>query len=524
MNVLIVDDIATNRKLLRITLEAEGYATCEAADGVEALEMLARETVDAVISDILMPNMDGYQLCHALRKDTRWGALPFIFYTATYTSADDEQLASKMGGNRFLRKPATAKVICAALKEVTDGNLARVTPKPDPDHEVHVLQEYSGRLVNKLEQRSLQLARQNEDLLRLQERYRDLLENTSDLTQTLALDGRILHANRAWQTALGYGADELGQLSVFDIIHPDQRGHCRALFARLPADGAPGPFEVRMVARDGRELTVEANVKVQLADGVPNSVRCIFRDLTARAEFAEEHGRLALRLSHHLRTPLNGILGLSDLIRSDDASMSGAELQDLANTIHTSAQRLGRVIDKLLDLVELEATAASPQHVASLRQASQADAREFLHGCTRRVAADHQREADLTLALAPGAVGMSAYWLGRLIARPLDNAFRYSPPGSPVNLETRATPKGFTIVMRDHGPGMTPEQLAKCAHLQPVSSTERDHPGVGVGLVLARRIAELHRGSLALESAPGKGTTVTIHLPAAHALASGTSL
>ena len=75
MNLLIVDDIATNRKLLRVTLEAEGHTTLEAADGVEAMQILARETVNAVISDILMPNMDGFRLCHEIRKSERLHAL-----------------------------------------------------------------------------------------------------------------------------------------------------------------------------------------------------------------------------------------------------------------------------------------------------------------------------------------------------------------------------------------------------------------------------------------------------------------
>ena len=92
MNLLIVDDNSTNRKLLRVTLEAEGHNTLEAADGVDALQILARETVDAVISDILMPNMDGFRLCHEIRKSDRLHAIPFIIYTATYTSPKDETL------------------------------------------------------------------------------------------------------------------------------------------------------------------------------------------------------------------------------------------------------------------------------------------------------------------------------------------------------------------------------------------------------------------------------------------------
>src|SRR3989442_7043952 len=67
MKLVIVDDIAANRKLLRVTLEAEGHTAFEAADGVEALQLLAREKVDAVVSDILMPRMDGYRLCHEIR-------------------------------------------------------------------------------------------------------------------------------------------------------------------------------------------------------------------------------------------------------------------------------------------------------------------------------------------------------------------------------------------------------------------------------------------------------------------------
>ena len=86
MNILIVDDIETNRKLLRVTLEEEGHTTLEASDGVEALQILDRETVDAIISDILMPNMDGFRLCHELRQRDSLKHLPLIIYTSTYTS------------------------------------------------------------------------------------------------------------------------------------------------------------------------------------------------------------------------------------------------------------------------------------------------------------------------------------------------------------------------------------------------------------------------------------------------------
>src|SRR6266446_2836275 len=98
MNILIVDDSPTNLLLLRFNLESGGHTVCEAADGVEALALLNREHVDVIISDILMPRMDGYRLCHEVRKSERLCAIPFIFHTATYTSPGDEKLCLDLGG------------------------------------------------------------------------------------------------------------------------------------------------------------------------------------------------------------------------------------------------------------------------------------------------------------------------------------------------------------------------------------------------------------------------------------------
>src|ERR1700690_2907102 len=143
MKILIVDDIATNRKLLRVTLEAEGHTTLEAADGVEALQILTGETVDAVISDILMPNMDGFRLCHALRKSERLHALPFIIYTSTYTSPDDMKLAQTVGADKYLTKPAPIAEVLNALREVMEKKAARPLLPALAVEETYVLQQYS---------------------------------------------------------------------------------------------------------------------------------------------------------------------------------------------------------------------------------------------------------------------------------------------------------------------------------------------------------------------------------------------
>jgi CheY-like chemotaxis protein len=174
MYLLIVDDIATNRKLLRVTLEAEGHTTLEAADGVEALQILARDRVDAVISDILMPNMDGFRLCHEIRKSERLHALPFIIYTSTYTSSDDMKLAQTVGADKYLTKPAPTAAVLVALREVMDKQAARPVPSTPVVEETYVLQQYSQTLVHKLEEKNTELKDTLDKLQRAHERIVEL--------------------------------------------------------------------------------------------------------------------------------------------------------------------------------------------------------------------------------------------------------------------------------------------------------------------------------------------------------------
>ena len=159
MNILIVDDNATNRKLLRVTFEAEGHTALEAADGIEALDILGREDIDAVLSDILMPRMDGYRLCHEIRTNVDLRDVPIVIYTSTYTSQSDENLARSLGADRYLRKPAPFQTVLAALHEAIA--MTHFAPRPDAWEEIEVLKQYSDRLVAKLEQRNIELAEAN---------------------------------------------------------------------------------------------------------------------------------------------------------------------------------------------------------------------------------------------------------------------------------------------------------------------------------------------------------------------------
>ena len=169
VRVLIVDDSVSSRKLLRIRLESGGFAAIEAADGLEALEVLERERVDGIISDILMPRMDGFQLCHEVRHHSRFNQLPFIIYTSTYTSPADERLALEIGADKYLQKPAPTNVLLEAVKEFKTPPQHGGNPRARPGAETVVLKEYSQALVRKLEERNIELKQAQTQLERLTE-------------------------------------------------------------------------------------------------------------------------------------------------------------------------------------------------------------------------------------------------------------------------------------------------------------------------------------------------------------------
>ncbi|MEO8168440.1 MAG: response regulator, partial [bacterium] len=150
-NILIVDDNVALRKPLVAIIQAEGYRTCEASEGAEALELLEEEKVDAIISDILMPGMDGYRLCYEVRRSRKHSALPFIFLTGVYTSAEDEQHALDIGADGIIRKPISAKEVLKVLREMFSDPDYRKPRKTKPIGEVEVIKEYSDSLVTKLE-------------------------------------------------------------------------------------------------------------------------------------------------------------------------------------------------------------------------------------------------------------------------------------------------------------------------------------------------------------------------------------
>lgn len=187
MKILVVDDAATVRWILRQMLEAKGHSVIEAADGEQALTILDGEEVEGVVSDILMPNMDGFRLCLEIRKRVKLRRLPFVFFTETYTSTQDREAAKMVGAHGLLLKSASAEAIVEALQHAREIRHDSPVPEENEIKESAVLKQYNVALIKKLEKRNVEL---NQALLRIIELNatleRRVAERTAELTQALS--------------------------------------------------------------------------------------------------------------------------------------------------------------------------------------------------------------------------------------------------------------------------------------------------------------------------------------------------
>ena len=160
--ILIVDDTFENLYLLRVILEEVGYHVIEANDGSEGLKKLhENKNVNLIISDILMPIMDGFMFCQACKKDKLFEHIPFVFYTSTYTEKLDEDFALKLGAAHFLRKPIDHDEVIRTVETIFGGvhKPSKIVKKPTLKNE-DVFKLYNERLINKLEHKSLDLEKE----------------------------------------------------------------------------------------------------------------------------------------------------------------------------------------------------------------------------------------------------------------------------------------------------------------------------------------------------------------------------
>jgi CheY-like chemotaxis protein len=154
--LLIVEDVPGIRELLELTLRFKNYEVMAAVDGQAALQMIQERRPAVVVSDILMPRMDGFSLLYHLRQDETTRNIPVVFLSATYVAPEDKEFAHRLGAARFIEKPIDIQGFLQTIQEVLAESPAAAPPLLQ---ETEFLQQYQTRLEAKLEQKNAQIAR-----------------------------------------------------------------------------------------------------------------------------------------------------------------------------------------------------------------------------------------------------------------------------------------------------------------------------------------------------------------------------
>jgi sigma-B regulation protein RsbU (phosphoserine phosphatase) len=212
MKTLVVDDNAADRKILRYLLERQGCEVIEAADGEEGLTMAGIHGPALIISDALMPKMDGFQFLRKVKIDPVLRSIPFIFYSSVYTGGRDEKLAMSLGADSFVVKPKEPKELWALISAVLERDKPReVSIKAGLlAEEEKYLSEYSHIVTMKIEEKIRALEQARFQLEQSERRFRNLFTSIRDVIFVADLERTIIDANQpALREIFGYELDEV---------------------------------------------------------------------------------------------------------------------------------------------------------------------------------------------------------------------------------------------------------------------------------------------------------------------------
>jgi len=347
----------------------------------------------------------------------------------------------------------------------------------------------------------------------------------ANIVDMLEIDGMEVMSAKNGRVGVQLARDHLPDLIICDIMMPELDGYGVLAELRQSTATATIPFIFltaradRSDVRQGMDLGADDYLtkpftRAELLKAVSTRLAkqaTVAQKIQARLD--DLRGSIALALPHEMRTPLTSILGLSEFMIEECASMQPQDIRDKAQVINNSARRLHGLILNFLLYAELEIAARDPAYAHALLGDEECQARPVMADAAIRQAQRAQREADLHVELQDAVIRMAEPYVQKIADELISNAFKFSKSGTPVNVTGSLADQVYTLSIQDHGRGMTAQQIADMGAYLQFERKRHEQQGQGLGLIIARRLVELKGGKLRIESVYGQQTTVCITLP-----------
>lgn len=533
--ILIVDDNQQNLYMLQTLLSGNGYAVISAFHGAEALEKAKSEHPDMIISDILMPVMDGFQLCRTWKTDNQLKNIPFLFYTATYTDPKDEEFGLGLGAERYIIKPTEPDALLSILKDVfktkTPGHIAE--PREPRSDECTYMREYNEVIIRKLEDKMVQVEKANRRLeqqvakqMRIEHQLREsdaqnraLIEAIPDMMFIINKEGVFLDFVPSSTAKPLLPPDEFLGKKISDIMPPEI---AKNQMEQIRKTIETGQLQISdYVLQESESIKHYEGRMVSISD---DKVLAISRDITETKQMQEQLnqsmkmeaiGRLAGGIAHDFNNALTVILAISDMMLKDLTEVH--PLYPEIKEIHKAGERCSILTRQLLAFSRLQ-----PLQMTVLNLN---DVFINMEKMLVRVIGE-DIEIVKFLESEKGSVKADIGQLEQILANLAVNARDAMPNGGTLTIETKdvylddeyannhmdvVSGNYVMLAVSDTGEGMNSETRSKV--FEPFFTTKEKGKGTGLGLASVYGIVKQSGGNIWVYSEPGKGSTFKIYLP-----------
>jgi PAS domain S-box-containing protein len=513
--ILVVDDKASERQFLVTLIRHAGHSALEAENGRDALAMMSSDAPDLVITDLVMPTVDGFEFARRLREQPKIKNTPVILYSASYDEPATRTLAAECPGTTILPKPAEPEVI---LETITN------TLAQGPSEAGQLREDFSSahlELLNaKLRQKMAGVERYDSALRASERQFRQLAESIPQLVWMTDAYGGVIYLNRRCCEQLGLmGHAQLGG-GWRERIHPEDRQRYLTNWRQALETGEDYQIECRYRLSDnGYRWFLERAIPVRDDHGnikwwfgtstdihqqkqSQEDLERANRILTRSNEMLEQFAYIA---SHDLQEPLRTMSNFVELL----GERYRGRLDETADQyIQFVSQAAGRARAMIEDLLKFSRAGRCDAQLAPLDIQHIID--EVLISLQTRI---EETGASVNYGSLP-TVRADRMQISQLFQNLIENALKYRKKEVPPEIRIWAERQGqeWVIAIQDNGIGIDPRHTDQIFRL--FNRLHRaDYPGTGIGLSICQKIVDRHGGRIWAEGAIGRGSTFYFTLP-----------